>query len=395
MAAVDAWAPTHTYSPEEFEREARRIDALTFETLALSAGEAVVFCGFTAGGAYVRRAKELGCKVAVIEAREHVIREYADLGVRVVRGSTSVIPARDGAYDVAVAAGYLHEVDPSFHAHIVGELARVARRVGIIELAPPTDPLGRRIAALYSRAKQELGSFEHYQGLEYWKKLVTMVKGEISQSVFQFGKMPPIEYLIDTVDLLLDTIEAEEAPEEDLEELRRIAQRSNAMLLPQARLVLIGAAIGQIPRPTYSDIATGLTETVATLRAPAPQIEEPAPAAAQPPAAQELVPAAAAAPAAAPPVPIPHAIPQALPQPVLEPVSAPPIPASANPFGLPEVEAIPVQSPPRFGPATTTPAEHPPFGAPFPVPPAPEQAPFTPSAGPTGWTWEPPEDDLG
>jgi hypothetical protein len=388
MAAVDAWAPSHSYSPEEFEREARRIDALTFETLALSAGEAVVFCGFTAGGAYARRAKEIGCKVAVIEAREHVIREYADLGVRVIRGSTSVIPARDGAFDVAVAAGYLHEVDPSFHSHIVSELGRVARRVGIIELAPPTDPLGRRIAALYSRAKQELGSFEHYQPLEYWKKLVTMVKADISQSIFQFGKLPPIEYLIDTVDLLLDTIEAEEAPEEDLEELRSIARRSNAMLLPQARLVLIGAATGQIPHPTYSEVATGLTETVATLRAPAREIEQPLPVAQEPapaPPPAQFVPAAAAA-----------APPQAIPAPIVAEPVLPAVPpaGAANPFGLPDVEAVPLQSPPRFGPVTTGPADHPPFGAPFPVPPAPDQAPFTPAAGPTGWTWEPPEDDL-
>src|SRR5579883_1664390 len=176
--------PAHSYSPREFEREARRIDALTFETLALSAGESVVFCGFTGNADYIRRAIQIGCKVSVIEARESIIRENADLPVRTIRGSTSVIPARENAFDIAVAVGYLHEVDPSFHSQIIAELGRVARRVAIVELAPPSDPLGRRIAALYSRAKREFGSFEHYQGIDYWKKLLAIVKVEISQSIF-------------------------------------------------------------------------------------------------------------------------------------------------------------------------------------------------------------------
>jgi hypothetical protein len=382
MTSLEATRPTHSYSPEEFEREARRIDALTFETLALSAGESVVFCGYTGGGDYIRRAKALGCKVAVIEAREAIIRENAGLNVRTIRGSTSVIPARDLAFDVAVAAGYLHEVDPSFHAQIVAELARVARRVAIVELAPPTDPLGRRIAALYSRAKREFGSFEYYQPMEYWKKLLAIVKAEISQSIFQFAKLPPIEYLIDTVDLLLDTIEAEEAPEEDLEELRRIARRSNAMLLPQARLVLIGAAAGQIPVPNYSEAASGAVQPPSTLRSPV----APAP-----------VPVAASVTEPAQPAlaiePLHHPAPPAAPAIAL---AADP---AADSFGLPDAHAPAPPAASRFEvppPPAAAAADHPPFGAPFPVPPAPDQAPFTANSGPTApvWTWEPPEDDL-
>jgi len=412
---ISSARPSHTYSPQEFEHEARRIDALTFDTLALSAGESVVFCGFTGNIVYLRRAIDIGCKVAVIEAREAIIREYADLGVRTIRGSTSVIPARDLAFDVAVAAGYLHEVDPSFHAQILTELARVARRVAVIELAPPTDPLGRRIAALYSRAKREFGSFEHYQAVDYWKKLLMMVKPDVSQSVFQFGKLPPIEYLIDTVDLLLDTIEAEEAPEEDVEELRRIAKRSNAMLLPQARLVLIGAAMGEIPKPTYSEaaIAPAPTTTVETVRStPVTQISTPPPAPVLAPAAAATI-APAAAPTvitsetiAAPSAPQPPAAPPvtsaptSAPAPAAQPAAHPAFAAPElvlNPFGLPDTQpAAPANT--RFA-APTPPAaaatEHPPFGAPFPVPPAPDAVPFGASPGPTvpGWTWEPPEDD--
>lgn len=404
MANLQAVRPAHSYSPQEFEREARRIDALTFETLALSAGESVVFCGFMGSADYIRRAIEIGCKVSVIEAREAIIREFSDLQVRTIRGSTSVIPARENAFDAAVATGYLHEVDPSFHSQIITELGRVARRVAIVELAPPSDPLGRRIAALYSRAKREFGSFEHYQAMEYWKKLLAMTKAEISQSVFQFAKLPPIEYLIDTVDLLLDTIEAEEAPEEDVDELRRIAKRSNAMLLPQARLVLIGASVGEIPKPTYSELATTPIESVATLTSTPPPVSV-APAARTAPTVPppEAQPAAIPPPAAAPPAPQIAPAAAVVPPPAANaPLAAPPAAASPfvvpeianNPFGLPDTQA---PAAPRFAPPPVREgADHPPFGAPFAVPPAPDQAPFTPSTGPTapGWTWEPPEDDL-
>jgi len=253
---------------------------------------------------------------------------------------------------------------------------------------------------LYSRAKREFGSFEHYQPMEYWKKLLAMVKAEISQSVFQFGKLPPIEYLIDTVDLLLDTIEAEEAPEEDVDELRRIAKRSNAMLLPQARLVLIGASVGEIPKPTYSEIATTPVESVATLTSvPAPILAAPA---TRPAAAAGVTEAGveAIAPPAAPPAPqivaapAPSAAPAPAAAPVNAPLIAPPTEPAVNPFGLPDTQ--PAAAPRTAPPPVREGADHPPFGAPFAVPPAPEQAPFTPSPGPTvpGWTWEPPEDDL-
>lgn len=408
MANLQAVRPAHSYSPQEFEREARRIDALTFETLALSAGESVVFCGFMGSADYIRRAIEIGCKVSVIEAREAIIREFADLQVRTIRGSTSVIPARENAFDAAIATGYLHEVDPSFHSQIITELGRVAKRVAIVELAPPSDPLGRRIAALYSRAKREFGSFEHYQAMEYWKKLLAMVKAEISQSVFQFAKLPPIEYLIDTVDLLLDTIEAEEAPEEDIDELRRIAKRSNAMLLPQARLVLIGAAVGEIPKPTYSEVATTPVESVSTLTSTPPPLAAAAPAAAAPAVRPATIAPAVDAPpeteAPSAPAPFPQA-PAAVsaPQPAPAPAAAVPPPAAApsfnvpdaaNPFGLPDTQ--PAAAPRTPPPPVREGADHPPFGAPFAVPPAPDQAPFTPSQAATvpGWTWEPPEDDL-
>lgn len=406
-----------TYSIDEFERESRYIDNLIWDALVIERTERVLFCGFGPDGTWVKRTIERGADVTVIEHRDEVIREFEHLGARLMRGSTSVIPAKDHTFDVAVAFHYLHEVDPFFHAQVVSELARVGKRVAIVEPAPPSDPLGRRIALLYSQAKRELGQFEYYQPMEYWKKLLQAVKAEITQSVFAFGKVPPREYLHDTIELLLDTMEVEEAPRAYMEELRAIAKRPGAQLLPPARFVLIGAAAGELPQPRYTEReapkAIQRAEPVAA--APPPQRTEytaPAVAPEFPPVIAPQQPAAAQQPAATmqPPPAQPQAPPAAPP-----PASAPPAAPVEPAFGFP----APPQPAPGFGPGAPpeTPfgappvpgwgapppgqAEPAPFGMPFAIPPPqlPEQegTPFglPPAAErPSGWQWEPPEDEA-
>ena len=408
------------YSIDEFERESRYIENLIWDALAIQAGEHVLFCGFGPEGSWIKRARDADANVSVIEHRDDVIQEFAPLGARLVRGSTSVIPAKDGSFDLAVSFHYLHEVDPFFHAQVVSELARVGKRVAIVEPAPPSDPLGRRIALLYSQAKRELGQFEYYQPMEYWKKLLQAVKAEISQSVFAFGKIPPREYLYDTVELILDTMEVEEVPRAYMEELRTIAKRPGAQLLPPARFVLVGAAAGDLPVPRYTQReAPKRPEPIAAPAAAPQRALEPAPANpfANQPVQPEYPPGVQ--PEYPPPPPPPVA-----PQPAAAPPAAspdppqqfgyPPPPGAAPPsgfggqstgFGTP-----PQQAPTPFGAPTpgwgapdppSPPQQEPaPFGMPFAIPPAqlPEQqgTPFgiPPTADrPTGWQWEPPEGD--
>src|SRR5579875_408138 len=361
-----------TYSAEEFEREARRIESLVWGATGISEGESVLLCGMPTDEAIPRRISELGAKLTVIESRDEAIRRADAAGVTVIRGSTSVIPARDQAFTLAFH--YLHEVDPFFHQQIVSELARVGKRVAIVELAPPADLLGRRIAMLYSRAKRELGLFEYYQTLDYWKKLVSMVKPECAQSVFTFTKVPPSEYLQDTIDLLLDTMEIEEAPEEYMEELRSIAEEPTAKLLPQARYVVVGAAAGELPKrkaAIFPDLDAGTAFAAAAEAARAPAYDpEPEPV--------EWVSGELAEPepliAASAPVPPPAATP---PSTELEQDDGIPAPPSAPPdqpppaaFGLPFDETLsPVAEPPGFG--------------------IPQIPPI--SAPGSGWHWEPPE----
>ncbi len=351
------------YSAGEFERESRYIDNLIWDALVIEPDSRVLFCGFGEDGKWVKRAMEAGAHVTVIEHREPEMRKFEQLGAKLLRGSTSVIPAKADSFDVGIAFHYLHETDPFFHAQIVSELARVAKRIAIVEPGPPADTLGKKIARLYSQAKRELGQFEYYQPLEYWRKLLHSVKADISQHVFAFAKMPPLEYLRDTIDLLLDTMEVEDAPRADLEELRAIARRSDSMILPPPRYVLMGAALGDLPQPIFTP-REELTPTPQIAKAA--QSREPVP---EPP---RITPAAGYE---FPPVEPPPAF---VPQPASE--APPTLPWST--FSVP-----PPEQPPAL--------EGMPFGAPFAVPPTESGAvppPFglPPVPGP-GWHWEPPE----
>lgn len=383
------------YSADEFERESRYIDNLIWDALVIEAGQRVLFCGYGEDARWIRRAREAGADVTVIEHREQEMRKFEDSGAKLLRGSTSVIPAKPDSFDIAVAFHYLHEQDPFFHAQIVSELARVAKRVAIVEPGPPADPIGKRIARLYSQAKRELGQFEYYQPLEYWRKLLQAVKADLAQHVFAFAKIPPREYLRDTIALLLDTMEVEEAPRSDLDELRALARRSDSMILPPPRYVITGAAVGDLPQPIFTPreepTPTPQVAKAAQSAVPVPEPPvQPVPAMPSPPAMP------------APPVPTLQwstwspdmpAAPQAPAQPM-------PAPEPANPFGLPG--AVP---PGPAGPAETGM----PFGAPFAIPgaeaplegeasspfglppiPGPPQTPGVP-----GWHWEPPEENEG
>jgi ubiquinone/menaquinone biosynthesis C-methylase UbiE len=342
------------YTADEFDRESRYLERLVWEAIAVDPGCRVLICGYGTDGVPVRRAMEAGADVTVIEHRNDAIARFSKLGAKLVRGSTSVIPAKDGTFDLAISFHYLHEIDPFFHAQVVAELARVARRVAIVEPAPPADPLGKRIALLYSQAKRELGQFEYYQPLEYWKKLLQAVKADVSQRVFAFAKVPPREYLQDTVKLLLDTIEIEDAPRAYMDELRQIASRSDAQLLPPPRFVLVGAAAGELPTPIFSQriVAAEVTAKPAAVGHPVTEIS--ATAAAQEESARDVTPA---------------------PTFTFTPEPAPGF-GAGMPFGVP----------PPVTPAPQTPPAAMPFGTPFAVPgEAQDDQPF-------GWEWEPPDE---
>ncbi|HEV2740793.1 MAG TPA: hypothetical protein VGU66_19695 [Candidatus Elarobacter sp.] len=366
----------------DFERESYRVDEQIWSSLALRTGERALFLGVANDGAWIARAIEIGVDVTVVVTSDAAIALIEKLGATAMRGSATMIPATTNAYDIAVAMHYLHEIDPGFHAQVVGELARVAKRVAIVEPSPPADALGKRIAALYARAKRDAGQFEGYQPIEYWRKLLASVKADVYQNLVTFTRVPPKEAVAETVSLILDAMVIEEMPKEYLDELRALAAHRDAQLLPLSRIVLVGTAAG-VPIPQGSGAAFRPNVT------PAPP----------PPAAQAP---AALAPAPPPPAPANPYSPTA-PQPALGfgfAPDRPPLPPGASPPLPPNQHAAGPQPGFSSGPAAQPPPAPPagaPFGAPFALPEDPgDEAPFGGGAEPRtgfGWAWEPPEEE--
>ena len=371
----------------DFQAESYRIDEQIWASLALRTGERALFLGVANDGAWIGRAVEIGVNVTVIVTSDAAIALAEKLGATAMRGSATMIPATTNAYDIAVAMHYLHEIDPGFHAQVVGDLGRVAKRVAIVEPSPPADALGKRIAALYARAKRDSGQFEGYQPIEYWRKLLAVVKADVYQNLVTFTRVPSKEAVAETVSLILDAMVIEEMPKEYLDELRALAAHRDAQLLPLSRIVLVGTAAG-VP------IAQGSGAAFRPNVTPGP-----------PPPALDAPAAAMQAPPPLPPAPANPYSPTAPHVPALgfgfgADRPAPPLHA-APPPGQPGAVPGPPPSPafPGAGgaPGVPPPPAAAPFGAPFALPEDPaDDAPFGGATEPRtgfGWAWEPPEEE--
>ncbi len=380
----------------DFQRESHRIDQMIWDAMALLQGERVLFCGFANDGAWVRRAAEVGVDVHVIESDERQLDRLNEFGYKTLRGSTTMIPARDSSFDAVVAFHYLHEIDPTFHAQIISEIARVGKRIIVVEPAPPADPLGKRIAELYSRAKYEAGAFEEYQPIDYWRKLLAMVKADVAMQQLTFTRLAPRFAIEETVSLILEAMEIEELPAGYLEELRELARSPDAQLSPLSRLVLVGAPAGRALHSTagtlfrHAEPVELARITAAVSAAVTAAVSATEGAVAPTPAGTATVPSyldEAEFPPVIPPAPpsVPGNIPFNASPAGDAPASVGPAPAATPAFGMPDPSPFGVPQPNQNAA---------PFGTPFALPEDPD--PFGLTADPQeragyGWTWEPPD----
>lgn len=341
--------------------------------MALRSGESALFCGLANNITWIKRTVAAGVHVSVITNDVEGSLDLRELEVSVLRGSTTMLPARDGSFDATIAFHYLHEIDPFFHPNVVAELGRVGKRCIIVEPAPPSDPLGRRIASLYSRAKRELGQFENYHDIDYWRKLLAIVKSDVAYDTFAFSCAPPPEAMRETVALIIDTMAAEETPEPYLRELRALARLPDAQLVPQARYVVVGTAA---PASADRRAMTVQHDWRSSALPEPPVVHAGEPHDYAPPDTEPEFPDVAAprAPIEAT-QPKPRPAPPPAPAPTSPPAAAP-TQVARNAFGLPTGDAAP-----RRGVIPTVSGEDDDFGP--PDQPADAAAEF-------GWEWETP-----
>src|SRR5579875_720210 len=96
-----------TTTPSDFQRESFRIDEQIWDALALRPGERVLFLGVANDGAWIARSVEIGLEVHALAPRDEQLALIERAGATPIRGSATMIPATENAYDVAVAMHYL------------------------------------------------------------------------------------------------------------------------------------------------------------------------------------------------------------------------------------------------------------------------------------------------
>ena len=356
----------------EFERESYRIDQAIWDAMALMAGDSVLFCGYANCQAWVGRAREIGVDVTVLETDDRRIAALEAQGIPVLRASSTNLPNRDASFDAVIAFHYLHEIDPTFHMQAIFELGRVGKRLIVVEPGPPTDPLGQRIAELYSRAKFEAGAFEEYQPIEYWRKLVAIVKTEVNLERFVFARIAPRFLIEESIDLVIDAMAVADLPQDYISELRSLAASDRSLLAPPARYVLVGTESSEHQRQTAGTL---FRPNTALAESPSPR---PATVAVQ----------------SAPSIAVRQ---EAEFPPLLSPDGeeiAPQIPLASLVPPIGSSGAIGELTPPTLSVANDHSASPSAFGTPFALPEDPD--PFGLESDPNlrpgfGWSWEPPE----
>ena len=200
------------------------------------------------------------------------------------------------------------------------------------------------------------------------------MKSDVAYQTFQFMRRPPRAAIRDTVALIIDMMAAEAAPEPYVAELRELAKRSDAQLVPQARLVIVGTAAGALLN----------TSAGTNYRDRLPE-ERHATTSAKPFVPPRVTAQGAPLPAAPPPATVPsfsrvYSPPDNEPE---FPAIEPPAPAAAqiarNAFGLP---AEPAARPRPVPPKPVVPSVSDSFGPPDDA---------TDAAAEFGWEWETPE----
>jgi ubiquinone/menaquinone biosynthesis C-methylase UbiE len=82
------------------------------------------------------------------------------------------LPFKDSVFDLAMTYFTMHEINPDLHLNVVSELARVSKKITLVEPNQGQDSIYRRYNDLWTRAMHELSKFEDLKELTYWKTLL-------------------------------------------------------------------------------------------------------------------------------------------------------------------------------------------------------------------------------
>jgi len=116
---------------------------------------------------FAHKMEEWGADVTVLDNSERRLK----LGsIKGILADASSIPLPDKTFDVVSAFLMLHEVPPSFHPKVLGEMKRVGKSMVILERRPSvlSNPDEEKLRELGDKLADSVGEIEKPQPKDHW-----------------------------------------------------------------------------------------------------------------------------------------------------------------------------------------------------------------------------------
>ncbi|PIV68007.1 MAG: hypothetical protein COS08_07470 [Euryarchaeota archaeon CG01_land_8_20_14_3_00_38_12] len=155
----------------KYEKEQKMIDQKIWSLPKIEKG-LTLDMGVGDKGFSTRKLIELGAKVVAVDSDLNNLIKQKNLGNILIQCSALHLPFKSSVFVLSVAFFTLHEINPRLHLNVVSEMARVSRKIMIVEPMPGQEDINRRQDNIWSKAMHSIGRFEDYQEIMYWKKLM-------------------------------------------------------------------------------------------------------------------------------------------------------------------------------------------------------------------------------
>lgn len=152
----------------EYEKEQRMIDQKIWFFPKIEKGLTLDI----GVGDSTRKLIGLGTEVVAVDPDLNNLVEQKNFDGMLVQCNVSYLPFKNSVFELSVASFTLHEINPLLHLNVVSEMARVSRKIMIIEPMPAQEHVNKRYDDLWSKTMHSIGRFEDYQEIMYWKKLM-------------------------------------------------------------------------------------------------------------------------------------------------------------------------------------------------------------------------------
>jgi ubiquinone/menaquinone biosynthesis C-methylase UbiE len=136
---------------------------------------------------FAHKMKEWGADVTVLDNSE---RRLKLCSIRGMLADASSIPLPDRSFDVVSAFLMLHEVPPSLHPKVLGEMKRVGKMIVILERRPsvPSSPDEEKLRERWDKLADSVGEIEKPQPKDHRLSMLGDMNVRSYDFIFVYGE---------------------------------------------------------------------------------------------------------------------------------------------------------------------------------------------------------------